>query len=157
MNGLVFSRLIERLCLTVWIGGGLFLAFVLAPSAFHHLSDRSAAGLLVGSCLRTLHWIGLCCGVLLITELMVSRFWQSRPRGFLLRLGLVVVMTGLTAYSQFCILPRMRQIREHGSTSINGFESLHRASVWCESGVLLLGLAFIVHTERARGLAEGSL
>lgn len=145
----------ERLCLTLWVGGGLFLALVLAPSAFHLLPDRHAAGLLVGSCLRSLHWIGLGCGAVLAILFLASRRSQTNARASILQLGLVTAMLGLTASSQFGILPRMERLRQAGSTAGEAFDSLHRWSVWLESAVLLLGIALTVQMERMEHGPDG--
>src|SRR5208337_1475833 len=41
-------RAIEFLSLSLWLGGGAFLSFVVAPGAFALLGNRDAAGMLVG-------------------------------------------------------------------------------------------------------------
>ena len=71
-------RFLMLLSLIVWIGGLIFFAFVLAPTAFTIpavLPNTHLAGNVVGRALGKLHWIGLISGVVfLITSLLYSRF-----------------------------------------------------------------------------------
>ena len=61
------------LSLVVWIGGLIFFAFVLAPTAFQVLPNTHLAGNLVGRSLNKLHWIAIFSGlVFLIASLLYS-------------------------------------------------------------------------------------
>jgi len=69
-------------------------------------------------------------------------------------IGLLIVMIGLTLYSQFGIIPAMERDRIAAGGAIDAvdaanpsradFERLHRLSVNVEGAILLLGLATVV-------------
>ena len=50
-----FLRFLMMLSLVVWIGGLVFFAFVLAPTAFQVLPNTHLAGNVVGRALGKLH------------------------------------------------------------------------------------------------------
>lgn len=141
-------RTAEFLCLSLWLGSGVFLSFVVAPGAFSVLSTRDQAGALVGYALSRLHLLGIVCGlVFLIVRLLRVREFTSVFAPAALA---VLLMIGLTAASQYQVSARMTQLRaEMGSIERTPAESplraefdrLHRLSVGLEGGVLLAGLA----------------
>ena len=146
MNRVAIVASLQRLCLVVWVGGGLFFASVLTPVVFRVLADRHAAGLIVGASLRALHGIGLVCGVLLLALEALSFRDQRRGSKAVYSVGIVSVMLVLTAYSQGVVLPRMAPLRSVGTAS-QQFQALHRRSVLLETGVLLLGLVLVLRPE----------
>lgn len=138
------------LSLIVWMGGLIFLSFVLAPTAFAVIPTRHMAGTVVGRSLTTLHWMGIISGVIfLIASLIYSRLTTGTPHPFAARNVLIVLMLILTLISQFGITPRMVALRNSmvliDSVPLNdparvAFDALHVWSVRVESGVLLLAL-----------------
>ena len=58
-----FLRFLMLLSLVVWIGGLIFFAFVLAPTAFTVLPTTHLAGNVVGRALSKLHWIAIFSGI----------------------------------------------------------------------------------------------
>jgi len=138
------------LALIVWLGGLIFLSFVLAPTAFAVIPTRHMAGTVVGRSLGILHWMGIISGlVFLIASLAYSRLTTGSPRPFAARNVLIVLMLVLTLISQFGIMPRMIALRNAmvliDSVPLNDparmeFDGLHAWSVRVESGVLLLAL-----------------
>ena len=54
-----FLRFLMLLSLVVWIGGLIFFAFVVAPTAFTVLPTTHLAGNVVGRALSKLHWIAI--------------------------------------------------------------------------------------------------
>lgn len=143
-----FLRSIEFLSLSLWLGGDVFLSFVVAPGAFAVLPGRDLAGTMVGHALGRLHILGLACGAVFLA----ARLARTRSLGSLaapVALA-VVLMLALTAYSQLGVSGRLARLRaEMGSvqnTPVENplrreFDRLHRVSVMLESGVLLGGLA----------------
>ena len=141
-------RAVEFLCLSLWLGGDVFLSFVVAPGAFSVLSTRDQAGAMVGFALSRLHVMGIICGALfLLVRLLRLRAFSSFFAPATLA---VVLMLGLTVASQFKVSARMGELRaEMGSiqnTPANNrlrveFDRLHVWSVRLEGGVLLAGLA----------------
>ena len=147
------------LSLVVWIGGLIFFAFVLAPTAFQVLPNTHLAGNVVGRALGKLHWIAIFSGVVfLIASLLYSYLSQGTAHMFAMRHILVCLMLVLTLFSQFWIIPRMDTLRasvgDFATVPLNDsarvqFDALHVWSTRVESAVLLLGLVLIYLTASA--------
>ena len=141
------------LSLIVWLGGLIFFAFVLAPTAFSVISSRHLAGMVVGRSLGTLHWMGIISGVIfLISSISYSRLAKGTAHVFAGRHVLICLMLALTLISQFGIMPRMDTLRasigEIDSVPPDNparmhFDTLHGWSTRVESGVFLLGLVVV--------------
>ncbi len=154
-----FLRYLMLLSLIIWLGGLIFFAFVLAPTAFSALPTRHMAGTVVGKSLVTLHWMGLVAGlVYLITSLLYSRLTMGTPHPFAARNILVILMLVLTLVSQFGIIPRMDKLRASIGTIDSvppdnparvEFDGLHVWSTRVEGGVLLLALVLTYLTASA--------
>jgi uncharacterized membrane protein len=148
-----FLRFLMLISLVVWIGGLIFFAFVLAPTAFTIpavLPNTHLAGNVVGRALGKLHWIAIISGVVyLATSLLYSRLTDGTAHIFAARHVLVCLMLALTLISQFGIMPRMEVLRaslgEVSAVPVENplraeFDSLHVWSTRVESAVLLMGL-----------------
>lgn len=143
-------RVLQLLALVVWVGGLIFFAFALAPTAFGVLPNTHEAGLIVGASLRKLHGMGLVAGAVFLLAALAGtkrgRWWVGA--------ALVAGMMVLTAGSQWEILPRMEVDRAAAGGDVASadlvnparvdFDRLHRLSERVEGGVLLLGLAVVV-------------
>ncbi len=151
---MAFLRYLMLLALIVWIGGLFFFAFVLAPTAFSVLPSRHLAGSLVGSTLKSLHWIGIVSGVVFfISSLLYSHMHGGALQPFAPRNLLILLMILLTLVSQFGIIPRMDALRASLPDDIESvrpddrarmsFDSLHRTSTRVEGVVLLVGLGLV--------------
>jgi uncharacterized membrane protein len=151
-----FLRYLMFLSLVVWIGGLIFFAFVLAPTAFQVLPDTHLAGNVVGRALGKLHWIAIISGIVfLFTSLLHSRLADGTAHLFAMRHVLIVLMLGLTLFSQFWIIPRMdtlrAQVGDFAKVTLDNplrvqFDALHVWSTRVEGAVLLLGLVAIYLT-----------
>ena len=149
-------RYLMLLSLVVWIGGLIFFAFVLAPTAFQVLPDTHLAGNVVGRALGKLHWIAIVSGIVfLLSSLLYSRITGGTAHVFPLRHVLIVLMLGLTLFSQFWIIPRMdtlrAQVGDFAKVPLNDparvqFDALHVWSTRVEGAVLLLGLVAVYVT-----------
>jgi len=147
------------LSLILWIGGLIFFAFVLAPTAFSVLPTTHLAGNVVGRALGKLHWIGIISGaVYLISSMLYSRFTHGTAHLFAARHVLLCLMLALTLISQFGVIPRMDTLRaslgEVSSVPIDNpervqFDALHVWSTRVEGAVLLLGLVVTYLTARS--------
>lgn len=149
------------LSLVVWLGGLIFLAFVVAPTTFTPglLPTRHLAGTIVGRSLGALHWMGIISGlVFLITSMIYSRMTVGNTRPLAGRHLLIVLMLLLTVISQFAISPKMHAIRDEVGVIDNvpldsplraEFNRLHVWSEKFEQGVFLLGLVALYLTARA--------
>ena len=166
-------RTFMLLAVVVWVGGIIFFAFVLAPTAFHMLVPQ-LAGRVVGPSLAVLHWMGIASAlVFLLCSLVYDRVKYARLKAFALANLLVLIMLALTCISQFRIMPQMENIRrqthfwhesdpgmlawpqemaEMRSQALPPlqaeFDRLHRWSERLEGGVLVLGMVVVVLTAR---------
>jgi len=144
------------LSLICWIGGLIFFAFVLAPTAFQVLPSTHLAGNVVGRALSKLHWIAIISGIIyLITSLLHSRLTNGTAHVFAGRHVLLCLMLALTLLSQFWIMPRMdtlrAQVSDFASVPVDNparvqFDALHVWSTRVEGAVLLLGLVVVYLT-----------
>jgi uncharacterized membrane protein len=153
------------LSLVIWIGGLIFFAFVLAPTAFNIpavLPNTHLAGNVVRIALSKLHWIAIISGIVyLISSLLYSRLTDGTAHVFAARHILLCAMLALTLVSQFGIMPRMDTLRaslgEVSAAPIDNperiqFDALHVWSTRVESAVLLLGLVVAYLTAQQFGL-----
>jgi hypothetical protein len=152
-------RTVIWLTIVLWLGGLLFFP-VVAGVAFSKLSDTHAAGTVVGECLRVLHAEGLFAGALLMVLLIAATGIGIYSRRVLLGpLLMVVIMLGLTAFSQFSIIPRMEADRIAVGGAIDAapasdpfhvdFNRLHSLSTHVEEGVMIAGLLLVWLLARA--------
>lgn len=152
-------RFVMVLSLVVWIGRLIFFAFVLAPTAFQVLPNTHLAGNVVGRALGKLHWIAIFSGIVfLLASLLYSRLGGGTTHIFAMRHVLIILMLGLTLFSQFWIIPRMdalrAQVGDFASVPLNNpervqFDALHVWSTRVEGAVLLLGLVAVYLTASA--------
>ena len=159
MTFLKFLMLISLVC---WIGGLIFFAFVLAPTAFNIpavLPNTHFAGNVVGRALSKMHWIAIISGIVfLASSLLYSRLNDGTPHIFTAKHVLLCLMLALTLVSQFGIMPRMDVLRaslgDVQAAPIDNperiqFDALHVWSTRVEGAVLLLGLIVVYLTARS--------
>jgi uncharacterized membrane protein len=151
-----FLRFVMLLSLICWIGGLIFFAFVLAPTAFQVLPSTHLAGNVVGRALSKLHWIAIISGIVyLVSSQLYSRLTDGTAHVFAGRHVLLCLMLALTLLSQFWIMPRMDTLRaqvvDFASVPIDNparvqFDAFHVWSTRVEGAVLLLGLVVVYLT-----------
>jgi len=156
-----FLRFLMLLSLVVWIGGLVFFAFVLAPTAFQVLPNTHLAGNVVGRALGKLHWLAVFSGIVfLISSLLYSRFTQGSAHVFAARHVVIILMLALTLFSQYWIIPHMDTLRakvsDFAAVALNDpirvqFDTLHAWSTRVEGAVLLLGLVAVYMTANVFG------
>jgi uncharacterized membrane protein len=156
-----FLRFLMLLSLVVWLGGLIFFAFVLAPTAFTPglLPTRHIAGSIVGRSLDGLHFMAIVSGIIfLIASMTYSRATTGTAHPLAARHVLIVLMLLLTVISQFAISPKMHAIRDEvgviDNVPINDpqrreFDRLHVWSEKFEEAVLLMGLVALYTTAQA--------
>jgi hypothetical protein len=171
-----FLRTLILLALVVWVGGLLFFGAVVAPVAFESLMPMfrdpgvglGAAGTMVRDSLTHLHDIGLFCGAILLLLYVVERITSATRRSIGPPVLLTALMMGLTAYSQFSVIPRMETLRLNAGAAmfdLNStnparldFNRLHNLSTSLEGIVLLCGIGLIILYARPEStLASSSL
>lgn len=151
-----FLRFLMLLSLVVWVGGLMFFAFVLAPTAFQVLPNTHLAGNVVGRALGKLHWLAIVSGIIfLIASLLYDRVAQGSAQVLAVRHVLIIVMLALTLFSQYWIIPRMDKLRasvsDFAAIPLSDparvqFDALHVWSTRVEGAVLLLGLLAVYMT-----------
>jgi uncharacterized membrane protein len=146
-----FLRYLMLLSLMIWIGGLIFFAFVVAPSAFAVLPTRQLSGNVVGRSIAELHWMAIFSGfIYLAASIFYSRFSTGAMHPLAGRNVLIILMLAFTLVSQFAIIPRMDTLRASmgvidsvplDNPARMAFDALHIWSTRIEETVLLLGLA----------------
>jgi hypothetical protein len=145
-------RAIILLLVALWLGGIMFFP-VVAASAFGSTDDTHLAGTIVRRCLITLHYEGLVAGALIVILLLAAQATGAFRR-VAAPVVFTLIMLGLTAFSQFWIIPKMEGYRMAAGGAIDianrsdpntaAFNKLHRLSEKVEQGVLLGGLVLVV-------------
>jgi len=150
-------RFARKLSLGAWVGAIVYFVAVVTRGAFAVLT-RDEAGLLVGFTLTGLHQMGLIAAAVFVVASVALR---KSLRAFVEPAVIgVIVMAGLTAVSQYHVLPRMDALRaQMGSVDATAasdprraeFDRLHSVSVDLEGGVLVIGLVALFLTARDTG------
>jgi hypothetical protein len=148
-------RTLLYLALIVWLGAEIFFPVVAAITFTTLRPDTHTAGSIVGELLRILHGMGLVSGMVALAVLALAPAWSIyKPRAVLAPMALLVLMIGLTVYSQFAIMPAMERDRVAAGGVIDtadlanpttaDFSKLHNRSEYVEETILLMGLATVV-------------
>jgi hypothetical protein len=149
---LTFLRFIRLLSLTLWTGSIFFFAAVEAPILFAVLPTRALAGLVVGRSLSTLHWVGLCCGLIFLLTCVLMAMLQGGASIFHARDLLLCAMMAMTLYLHFGLERRMLKLRDSigviDNVSVDDprrvqFNRMHQWSTKLEGSVFLLGLGLL--------------
>jgi hypothetical protein len=145
-------RAIILLLVVLWLGGVMFFPIV-AASAFGSTGDTHLAGTIVRKCLIALHYEGLVAGALIVILLLAAQASGAFRRAAA-PVVFTLIMLGLTAFSQFWIIPKMEGYRiaaggaidvaSHDDPNTAAFNKLHALSEKVEQGVLLGGLVLVV-------------
>lgn len=125
------------LSLSIWVGGAMALAFIVAPLAFKTLA-RPQAGNLFAGILRTFAWVELVCGVVgLVAALMGPR---PLPQG--VAVGLMLVLTLVQVFFVGLTLEELRPKIDFDPIRLQ-FNRWHRASEILFGLTILVGLVAI--------------
>jgi hypothetical protein len=156
-------RFLILLSLVVWVGGGIFLGAVEAPTAFGVLPSRHMAGTVVGRSLTVFHWIALISGVVfLVSSLTYNQITRGNAQPFALRHLLIALMLLLTAISQFGVTPKMVALRtafvdiDKVPADDPGRIEFNRLHVWSENlekAILVMGVVVVYLVSRQLGSA----
>lgn len=140
---------LARSSYTIWIGGGVFLAFVAAPAAFSAAEGPETAAAVVGAMLSRWHWISVIAP---LGVLLSARFRHKWP------LVLIVVAVAL-ANAQWLVDNRIHDLRASVAGSVSEldesdavrrtFGALHGVSMTLMLGQLLCGAGVLVSTSRS--------
>lgn len=129
--------IIDRLALTIWVGGTWIIGYLVAPTLFAVLPSPSLAGQIAGHLFNRMAFVSIGCVLLLI----LTRSWPPYALGkdrLLLVLALALVLLG-----QFVIRPWMAQARMPGYSGLS-FMQLHAIVQICYLFVSLIGLILVI-------------
>jgi len=102
---------IERILLTLWVGGLWAIGYLVVPVLFASLDDRQVAGMVAGQLFALISYFGLFAGLVLLA-LRVRRIKQHEQnilRDW--RAGLLVLMMLLLGVGVFVIQPMMADLK----------------------------------------------
>jgi hypothetical protein len=124
---------IERVLLTLWIGGLWIVGYLVVPTLFAMLEDRQTAGSIAGHLFQTMNYVGLGVGTILLISVLRSsagpifRQWRLHWRVWVLMTMLLVI-----AVASFIIQPAMQELKAQGIVEGSGqaiqFGRLHGVS-----------------------------
>ena len=152
MNG--FQRLIQLLSMSVWVGGIVFFAFVLAPTAFQILPVHDA-GLVVSAALRIFDVVSMAWGVLFLvaTWNLIRHAPREVCRFCRIQFVAALIMVVATAWLHWGVLAAMEDDRARAGGDITTlasnnitrihFNVLHIVSEGTEGVILALGLCVL--------------
>ncbi len=103
------------------------IGYLAVPVLFRVLDDRVLAGMLAGQMFTLLNFLGLFCGVLLLSGLL---FQQGRTALSGWRSWLLLVMLLLVCVAEFVLQPQMVELKQLGLSGevLQQFRWLHGAS-----------------------------
>lgn len=154
-----FSPIVERILLTLWVGGLWTTGFVLAPVLFSGL-EPMLAGDIAGRLFSAVSWVGLACGSILLL-LAAARARAAVWRDW--RALVLVVMLLVVVFGEFGLAARMREIKlavAHSAASgelWTEFRRLHAVSGTLFLVESVLGLSLVVRGVRPRSQAGNSI
>jgi hypothetical protein len=99
---------VERVLLTLWVGGLWVTGLVVAPVLFRNY-ERMLAGDIAGRLFAAMSFLGMLCGVLLLA-FAVARARQQMWRDW--RVGVLVMMLVIISIGEFGLAARMRELKE---------------------------------------------
>ena len=110
--GKTVSRFFESLhwvAVTLWVGGLWVVGFVVAPTLFYTLADRSLAGTLAGRFFALTAYIGLACGGYLLLYRLIRFGAHAMRQPFF---WVALVMTVAVAAGELGVQPILAGLRE---------------------------------------------
>jgi hypothetical protein len=139
----------ERILLTVWVGGMWTVGYVVAPTLFAMLDDRSLAGSIAGRLFTVMSYVGLVSGGLLLLSVVMD-YGKSLFRQW--RGPVLVLMLLIIGIGEFALQPQMAALRDAGLTGANAsaFARLHGISQVMFLIASLGGLALVMYGVRPR-------
>ncbi len=151
MNLAAVPPLIERILLTLWVGGLWITGLVFAPVLFGNF-ERLLAGDIAGRLFTAMSQVGLVCGMVLLalaawrTRTQVWRDWRT---------VVLVLMLVLLVVGEYGVAARMRELKalailEDAAAHWAEFGRLHVLSSALYLVDCLLGLLLVVFGVRAK-------
>jgi len=130
---------IERILLTLWVGGLWVTGFVVAPTLFATLPGTSLAGDVAAALFTSLSRIGLVCGALLLVLGVLQLTWQVRRWQMLTIIGMLLLVVA----GEYVLAPMIGDLRAAGQVATDRFAQLHWLATALYGLNCLLGLVLI--------------
>ena len=157
-------RYLYVLALALWLGGMALAGLIVAPTIFSVLGSwdpstgRVLAGDVFGQILRRVYLGGIVAGAVMLVALILQRIVGPRPKGTGVRVAIVAVMVGMTAYASARLQPRIETLQRQAAGPMiqlpaedprrAEFDRLHSLSTTLMSLTMLGGLALLVWESR---------
>jgi len=117
----------ERILLTLWIGGMWITGYVVAPTLFSLLEDKSMAGTIAGQLFMIMNYIGMFSAVLLLighynkVQQVFFKHWLT---------WVLLIMLAIILLGQYVLTPMMSELRSQEMTDVikGEFGRLHAFS-----------------------------
>lgn len=149
---------VERILLTLWVGGMWTTGLILAPVLFSNY-PRSVAGEIAGRLFEMTSYLGIVCAVALLVLAAIRirrRLWRDA------RVAVLVAMLAIVLIGEFGIATQLRQMREPAMQETPGselrvaFGRLHGFAGALFLVNAMLGLTLVVAGPRPRRNQAGS-
>lgn len=102
---------LHTLALALWVGGGVAISLLMAPTVFRLADDRERAGRLVGAVLARFDRLLYACIVaLLVTSLLLIRWGRFSP-WYAIEYACILMMSASAIFSSTVVSPRLRRLR----------------------------------------------
>jgi uncharacterized membrane protein len=154
-----FLRYLYVLALVLWLGGMAVAGLVVAPTTFGVLeawdasTGRVLAGDVFGAVLSRVSLIGYIAGAVMFLVLTILRLLGPRPRAYGIRVGVIMMMLGLTYYADQVAAPRIDELQSQVSGPMNQlaatdvrrveFDRLHSLSTALTVAAMVGGLVLV--------------
>lgn len=143
---------IERVALTLWVGGLWVTGLVITPVLFRYY-ERMVAGDIAGRLFGAVSWLGMLCGALLLV-FAVARARQQAWRDW--RAVTLAVMLAITVIGEFGLAARMRELKELmllppvAPAVLSEFGRLHGIASLLFLANCALGLVLVIFAKQPR-------
>ncbi len=135
---------VQRIVLTLWIGGLWTVGYLVAPVLFHQLQNPQLAGTIAGELFTLMSWFGLASALILV---VIYSFLDREKWRFLVILFIAI----LIAANLFYLSPEIVELRhlaggaiEKGTGIHSRFAMLHGIASGMYLLVSLLGLLLVI-------------
>ncbi len=129
-----FLPALRTVLVTLWAGSLWTVGYLVAPTLFATLPDRTLAGTIAGSLFRVEAWLSLACGLTLLLWFYLDRVFAKRRACMLLVAAMLVSL----AVGYFGLQPFMAALKESAVANGGVMDEAARARFGMLHGVASL-------------------